>query len=310
VNTSVVLRSYLVAWLFALSVSLGAMAALMVYRLTGGSWGAPVRRYFEAALAQLPLLAVLFVPLAIGLPQLFEWVNGGSDKGWYLNEPFFLMRAVVYLAAWVVLAMLLRRAGRRAGALSAAGLLIYAATVTLAAVDWIGSLAPHWSSTALGLIVITGQGLAAFAFAVSCAAARAEVSADQANDLGNLLLAFVMTWMYLVFAQYLIIWAEDLPRENIWYLTREQGVWPVIAVVLVVAQFAVPFGALLFRRVKREPRWLLLVALLALAAHWIDIAWLVLPPLNFHWTDVATLVVIAGLWLYGVRRYLVRVAHG
>jgi hypothetical protein len=299
-----------VAWLFALSVSLGAMASLMMYHLTGGSWGVPVRRYFEAAVAQVPLVALLFIPLAIGLPHLFAWVNGGSDKEWYLNEPFFLVRAGLYLAIWVVLAIFLRRSEERATALSAAGLLIYGVTATFAAVDWIGSLAPHWSSTALGLIVITGQGLAAFAFAVSCAAARAEVSADQANDLGNLLLAFVMTWMYLVFMQYLIIWAEDLPRENTWYLTREEGVWPVIAVLLIVAQFVVPFGALLFKRVKREPRWLLLVALLVLAAHWVDIAWLVLPPLSFHWTDDVAVVIVGGLWMFGFRRYLGRVAHG
>src|SRR5581483_712370 len=109
VNVSILMRSYLLAWWFALSVSLGAMASLMVYQLTGGSWGAPVRRYFEAALAQVPLLAVLFVPIAIGLPRIFEWVDGGSDKQWYLNEPFFLARAVVYLVAWIVLARLLRR---------------------------------------------------------------------------------------------------------------------------------------------------------------------------------------------------------
>jgi hypothetical protein len=310
VNASVVLRAYLLAWLFALSVSLGAMAALMVFRLTGGSWGAPVRRYFEAALAQVPLLAVLAIPLALGLPHLFEWVDGGSGKRWYLNEPFFLLRAGFYLAAWIALAVLLRRSRGHAGALSAVGLLIYGVTTTFAAVDWIGSLAPQWSSTALGLIVITGQGLAAFAFAVSCAAASSELTADQANDLGNLLLAFVMTWMYLVFMQFLIIWAEDLPRENVWYLTREEGVWPVIAVVLVVTQFVVPFGALLFRRVKRDPRWLLAVALLVLVAHWVDIAWLVLPPLNFHWTDFVATVCVGGGSLYAVRRYLVRVAHG
>jgi hypothetical protein len=131
---------------------------------------------------------------------------------------------------------------------------------------------------------------------------------ERANDLGNLLLAFVMTWMYLVFAQYLIIWAEDIPRETVWYVMRSDGVWHALAVTLVFGQFVVPFSLLLFRRVKRDPRTLLAVAVLALAAHWLDIAWLVLPSSGRepHWTDFVATLAVGGVWLFGFWRHLVR----
>jgi hypothetical protein len=329
-SLSFTLRSYLMAWLFALSLSLGSMAALMTYHLSGGAWGVPVRRYFESAAAQLVTLAVLFIPIAVGVTHLFPWAAVPvQDKRWYLNVSFFVARAIAYLVIWVVLALLLERSARRqqrATGLSAVGLLIYGCTVTFAAVDWVGSLAPKWSSTALGLIVITGQGLGAFAFAVVCAArmqltfrtrdtvlpeaakhAPVELTADRGNDLGNLLLSFIMTWMYLVFVQYLIIWAEDLPRETGWFLMRQHGIWYAVGIVLVVAQFAVPFTLLLFRRVKRSTRGLLAVASLALAAHWLDVAWLVLPSgeTGFHWTNIAATAGIGGVWLYGFGRHLV-----
>jgi hypothetical protein len=327
-NVSFALRSYLMAWLFALSLSLGSMAALMTYHLTDGGWGVPVRRYFESAVWQLALLAVLFVPIAIGVTHLFPWAatSAGGGKHWYLNTTFFVIRAIVYLLIWIVLALLLERSARRqqrVTGLSAIGLLIYGCTVTFAAIDWVGSLVPQWSSTALGLIVIVGQGLGAFAFAVACAArmqlllasrptlspehvkhAPVELGAERGNDLGNLLLAFIMTWMYLVFVQFLIIWAEDIPRETVWFLMRSRGIWQPVAIILVLIQFVVPFTLLLFRRVKRSARALLAVALLALAAHWLDLAWLVLPGDGIggdtlHWTDIAATAGVGGIWLYG-----------
>ena len=340
-DLSVFLRSYLLAWLFVLSISLGSMAVLMMYHLTGGAWAMPVRRYFEAAVAQMPLLALLFIPIALGLSHTFGWVLPAdaagqavaSAKRWYLNEPFFLARAGIYLLAWIALAVLLEGAARRhrrLPGLSAAGLLIYGVTVTFAAVDWIGSLVPGWSSTALGMIVMTGQGLGAFAFAVSCAAGMhlalrrlrtpvtshaphgpAALTAERGNDLGNLLLAFVMTWMYLVFVQFLIIWGEDLPRETSWYLMRNQGLWRVLTLALVLGQFALPFGLLLFRAVKRNPLALWMVALLALAAHWLDLAWLVLPSATpaagaLHWSDFAASLGIGSVWMYALWRHLAR----
>jgi hypothetical protein len=320
------LHSYLIGWLFFLGLSLGSMGVLMMQHLTGGRWSAPVLPYFAAALAPLPLLALLFILLALGAGHLFPWAAphppvSALDKSWYLSRGFFELRAAVVLVAWLILAFLLRR-GHHFAALSALGLILYLLTMTLAAVDWIGSLQPRWSSTALGLIVITGQGLAAFAFATGCAtvtevrAARTRafglpplLTAERSGDLGNLLLSFVMTWAYLAFVQFLISWAEDLPRENVWYLPRMSGSGGVLGLALILLQFAVPFALLLFRALKRDPRVLAAIAGLLLLAGWLNIVWLISPSLvpsdpAPRWTDIAATIGIGGLWAYLVLRDL------
>ncbi|HYX75060.1 MAG TPA: hypothetical protein VE819_10295 [Steroidobacteraceae bacterium] len=321
-----VLRSYLIGWLFFLGLSLGSMALLMMHHLTGGGWSAPVHRYFAAALAPLPLLALLFIILALGAPHLFPWAAvpppaGALDKTWYLNRGFFELRAALVLVAWIVLALLLRR-GQHLTRVSALGLIVYILSMTVAAVDWIGSLEPRWSSTALGLVVVTGQGLAAFAFATECATLTelrttrthtrerpTQLSAERCGDLGNLLLAFVMTWAYLAFVQFLITWAEDLPRETVWYLPRLAGGAGVLAIALILLQFAVPFALLLFRDLKRDPRTLTGIAGLLLLSGWLNVVWLVAPSLArsqpaFHWADVVATLGIGGLWAYAFLRDL------
>jgi hypothetical protein len=297
----------------------------MTHHLTGGDWGRPVRRYFEAMLAPLPILALLFVPLALNLPKLFAWARDAHTS--YLNTTFFLARAVTFFALWLLFAHLLTRAGRdqrRAIGLSAAGLVVYLITVTLAATDWIASLTPRWASTNLGLIVVTGQGLGALAFAVAAASRLSlacgpdersidpwRVTPERGNDLGNLLLTFVMTWMYLAFVQLLIIWAEDIPRETTWYLPRLQGKGRYFAIAVMLIQFAIPFAFLLFRRIKRNVRTLFLIAMGLLAAHLLDAAWLILPsvwhsggPIGAAWRFILAALAIGGGWLYFVARDL------
>jgi hypothetical protein len=256
-------------------------------------------------------------------------------KRWYLSFGFFVVRNAVYFAVWLALGHLLRRWAfarapdaplrdrERLRAISATGLLLCAATVTFAAVDWIMSLVPHWYSTTFGLLVGIGQTMTAFTFAIACAAWRYRHAAGaQANlpstgpvdersptdvpglfqDLGNLVLMFVMTWAYLAFTQYLIIWAEDLPNEIAWYLPRVETSWHDVALFLIAVHFAVPFLVLLSRRAKRVPRALGTVAALLLFAHLVDAFWLVVPPFRPHgisvaWSDVFAVAALGGLFV-------------
>lgn len=325
-------QSYLFVWLFCLGLSLGAMANLMVHHLTGGAWGWLIRRPLEAAVMALPLLALLFVPLLFGLADLYPWARpetvAGSallqEKAWYLDRPFFLLRAAIYFAVWLALAYRLASLSNvqdrdadpalagRLRALSAAGLIAYALTVTFAAVDWIMSLTPSWYSTAFGLLIGVGQSLSAFAFAILCAGRLAEreplrelAAPARFQDLGNLLLMFVMTWAYLAFTQYLIIWAEDLPPEIAWYLPRTQTSWRWVAIFLIVFHFALPFLILLFRAAKRSARAMAALGGAMLAVHWVHVLWLVAPAFRtggfaLHWMDLSATLGIGGLWLAAV----------
>lgn len=331
-HPSAVIQSYFIAWLFFLGLSLGSMTTLMIYHLTGGDWGQPVRRWLEAALAPLLLLAVLFLPIAIGLPHLFMWAIGrtelttldGHSQRWFLNPPFFLLRAGLYLAIWLVLSRLVvrgMRTGRPLTSVCAIGLLAYALTAMFASVDWVDSLMPLWYSTVVGLIFMTSQNLSAFALAIVCATALhlalarnagglgrgsqapPELTKDRCIDLGTLLFVYVLTWAYVAFSQWIIVWGGDLPHETAWYLPRWQSSWRWVTYAIESAQFGIPFVLLLFRALKQDARAMLAIAAFVLSVHWLYVAWLVKPSVatagvSLDWTDCAATVGIGGLWIW------------
>jgi hypothetical protein len=326
IDRHAIFPSYLFVWWFLLGIPLGSMAILMVHNLTGGGWGELIRPALEAALGMLPVSLLLSIPLWLGLSDLYVWARPDDvsaspllrAKAWYLDPTFFFLRGAVYFVVWLALSYLLRKwsfarvtgtdAGdaRRLRAISAIGLLLYGVTITFASVDWIMSLSPQWYSTTFGLLVGIGQSLGAFSFAIVCAAwfyrGAQDDLASVFQDLGNLLLMFVMTWAYLAFTQYLIIWAEDLPNEIVWYLPRVQTSWHLIAIFLVVFHFALPFLVLLSRRAKRVPQALGMLAAMLLFAHIVDAFWLVTPafrPMGFtiDWSDLFAVFALGGIWL-------------
>jgi hypothetical protein len=324
-NRTAALASYLLVWWFLLGIPLGSMAVLLVHNLTGGAWGERIRPALDRALDMLPWTLLLSLPLWPGLNLLYAWARpdavGASPllqaKAWYLAPSLFSVRAAICFALWLALSHGARRyafarmpgadvaAARRLRAISAVGLLLYAATVTIAAVDWLMSLTPEWHSTTFGLIAGIGQALCAFSLGIVCAAWLYPRQRDDSRvfqDLGNLLLMFVMTWAYLAFMQYLIIWAEDLPTEIGWYLPRVRTSWRGLGIVLVVFHFALPLVVLLSRRAKRAPYALAALAAMLLFAHLADAFWLVAPTfapaaLTVHWSDVFAVAGLGGVWL-------------
>jgi hypothetical protein len=321
-------QSYLFGYLFALGLALGCMAILMTQYLTGGDWGVVIRRILESAMRTLPWLAVGFLPIALGARFLFVWAHpaqaGGGALDYrteYLNLPFFLVRAVVYFAVWLVMASQLdkwsreqdRNNGflslRRMRRLSGPGLVIYAVTITFAAFDWVMSLNPEWYSTIFGLLIIGGQALSAVAFAIVVAALLAKQAPMASvfqprhfHDLGKLLLAFTMVWAYLSFSQLLIVWSGNLPQEIPFYLPRMQSSWRWVGVLLIVFHFALPFALLLSRDLKKRGELLAAVAGLVIVMRLIDLFWLVAPwfrlqGLTVDWLDPVTAIGIGGVWL-------------
>ena len=289
------MSSYLFAWLLFLGLALGGMANLMLLELTGGRWGVVVRPAFEAANRLVPLAALLAIPVLVGMRALFPI----ADTGWF-TPGFFVGRALCYLAIWSGLSLLLRRSVSEA--LSALGLIVYTFTVSLAAVDWIGSLVPEWYSTALGLVVGVGQMLGAMALAIAYIGLRTPPGERSLFiDLGNLLLMYVLTWAYLAFMQFLIIWVGNLPREISWYVPRLQTGWFAVGVLLVVFHFFAPLAILLSRAAKRSAFFLGAFAAALLAMHAIDVYWLVAPSVrpggfSVAWLDPVALAALAAIW--------------
>lgn len=332
-NLAQFFRAYLVAYLFWSGISLGCLALLMLHHLAGGAWGAMIRRLLEAGTRTLPLMVVLFVPLFFGCTVLYSWAQPEvvahdallQHKSLYLNVPFFLQRAVAYFAIWLMLAFFLnywsrqqerlagerqeRRVQRRLRLLSAPGLMLYVLTVTFAAVDWIMSLEPHWYSTLYGVVILAGQILAALAFAIVLITWLAEVppvltvlAPQHLHDLGNLLLAFVMFWAYIVFSQFLLIWSGNLPEEISWYVHRTHGGWEWLGLLVLLAHFGLPFVVLLSRTSKRRAPVLACIAAGLLVMHLLELLWLVLPafyPSQFvlPWLAIGLTIGMGGLWM-------------
>ena len=322
-------RSYLWSYMFYIGLALGCMAVAMLQYLTGGAWGLVIRRLAESGTRTLPLLVLLFIPIAIGIPRLYEWSHAEAvardellrHKSVYLNVPFFLIRAAVYFAGWIAFSYFLNKWSRqqdetggepiyrRLQLISGPGLVFWGFSVTFMAVDWILSIDPHWFSTIFGLLFLAGQGLSSLAFLTTLLillASRPPLAAiitrRHVHDLGKLMLAFVMVWAYFAFSQFLIIWAGNMADEIPWYVERLRGGWEYIGLALVVLHFALPFALLLSRDLKRNFRLLTGVALLILFMRFVDLYWLVAPDFRkgqfgVSWMDFIAPIAIGGIWL-------------
>ena len=322
-------RSYLLAFIFWLGFPLGCAAFLMVHHLTGGFWGLPIRRPLEAGTRTLPLITALVLPLLLGVGRLYSWTNPNlvaadvvlKSKQLYLNLPFFLIRNVIYFAVWWALIRGLNRwsdeqdrtgdprIALRLENMSGPGLVLYGLTVTFFSIDWIMSLEPHWFSTIFGMIFMVLQVLSALALAVFVAGFLSQyepiasvITSDRFNDLGNLVLTFVMLWAYLSFSQFLIIWAGDLINEIPWYLTRARGGWAMIAVLLIFLSFAIPFFLLLMRPIKRRVETLSTLCGALILITFVDVYWMVAPAFEkagprFYLLDFLLPVGIGGIWV-------------
>ncbi|HJV26910.1 MAG TPA: hypothetical protein VJ673_14575 [Aromatoleum sp.] len=284
---SAFLAVWLATWFYCLGIVLGGLANVWIHTLTGGAWGEAIRAPLLQLGRMLPWLSVLFLPVLVGVSDLYPWavdpialageVEAPGFKSVWLQPEYFALRAMALLVLWNLLAWASRQPGlERSRGFAAAALVLYGFSISVAAVDWIMSLMPLWYSSSFGLLVAMGQILAGMAFA-AIFAATAALEAQVRRDIGNFLLAYVMTWAYLAFTQFLVIWSENLPHEIAWYVVRRDGGWLVLGVILAMVQFAAPLLLLLFRAVKDSPRRLAWTASGLLAAHLLDVWWLVLP---------------------------------
>ncbi len=328
--------AYLVAFLFWTGISLGSIGLTFLHHVVGGSWALPLRRPFEAAASLIVLMALFFVPILLGIRFLYVWTDPEvlkhhaviAQKTAYLNTSFFATRAVFYFALWSAAAYLLNlwskaqdgrsddAPSRRLHAIAGPALVLMFLSASFAAFDWGMSLDPDWFSTIYGAMFIVGEILACLAFVTLVAIRlsayepmKTAVTADRLNDIGNLLLAFTMLWAYMSFSQFLITWLGNISEEVVWYLRRMEGLWGVVALILIGFQFFAPFFALLIRQNKRRAEWVLPIAVWILIMRVVELAWLVLPASatpgkpQFPWGSLpwiaSSIVGVGGIWIAG-----------
>lgn len=302
------LTAYLCSWLFVLGIALGSLAMVMLHNLTGGEWGILVRRVHESAMLTIPLLAIAFIPIAIGYKHLYPWSSPDAFESHGLHHQahtwftygFWLVRAVIYFVLWSLLAWVLAgwslqydrtndpALGRRIAKVSAGGLVILILTITFAAVDWIMAREAGWFSTIIGFIIAVGQAASAMMFGVLLLEVLGRVpplsrimTRPLMNDLGNLMLTLVILWTYMSFAQLLIVYMGNIAHETPWYVRRGFGQihngWIWVGVLLLVFHFFTPFLLLLWKQSKRHLWSLTAIAGLVLLMRLIDCFWWAAP---------------------------------
>ncbi|HEV2396559.1 MAG TPA: hypothetical protein VGS27_06440 [Candidatus Sulfotelmatobacter sp.] len=332
-------RGYLLGYMDWLGVALGSMAIVMIRHLTGGGWGTVIRRILGAAMRTLPILAILFIPVIIGVLQHrnYPWLmpldaiqdphirehleKHGFIKSAYLNAGGFITRAIIYLVIWNVLSFLLSMWSKQTDkpnapdntqkfkAVAGPGLILYGFTITFATIDWVMSLDPSWISTIFGLIILAGELTSAICFAIVVERILVKyrpmselLKPDFVHDHGKWTMAFIMLWAYFSFSQWLIIWAGNLPSEITFYLKRISNGWGGVALFLAIFHFCVPFAILLSRRLKRDIRKLVWVAVWLLFMRFVDLFWIVEPNFSKNFTvtiaDIIVPIAIGGIWLF------------
>lgn len=319
--------SYITAWMFVLTVPIGMLGLMLISHVTRGAWGVIARRIFEAGARSLPVMALLFIPVILGMRQIYVWADPEvvahdtliQQKVMYLNVPFFLGRAALYFLVWTGLAYVIGGLSRRQdddadpalaqrmSSIAAGGLVAFALTLTFATFDWMMSLDPHWFSSIYGVYYFGGAALTALSLLVVLMLWLARFEPlDQVlrpvhfHDWGKLMLAFTMLWAYFSVSQLIIIWSGNLPEEVPWYITRTTGLWKAFPYLIIVLHFFVPFTLLLSSDLKADRRRLGAVAVFIIVMRFVDTYWQSAPSLEFsawNWLDLALPVAIGGLWL-------------
>ncbi len=323
-------HAYLFSYMWVLGMTLGSLGLLMLQHLTGGNWGIVIRRPLEAASRNIWLMVLMFLPIVPGMKTLYaEWLDPARLKAspltdWqakYLTHNGFLFRAVIYFVVWFALVWFFnawskqqdtdrddRALRRRIKLFAGPGIILYILALTFAAIDWVMSLSPHWASTIYGFIFVGGQAITAMALIIITVVmlSKSEPYSEflgkrHLHDLGKLLFAFNMLWAYFAFSQLLIIWSGNQPEEISFYRSRLYGQWGVVAVIVLLFSFAIPFLLLLSRDIKRTASLIWKVALWMILMRLVDLYWMTRPEFTSSavpgWIDIVVPVALVGLWL-------------
>jgi len=332
--------SYLVAFLFFLTITLGNMFFVLFQHISRAGWSATVRRVAEIVMSNIPILAVLFIPIFFGIHDLFHWSHHEEVladhllqiKAPYLNVPFFIIRAVLFFAIWMWIAKLYFKSSvaqdesgdqsitlklQRAATYS---IILFALTVSFAAFDWIMSLTPHWYSTIFGIYVFAGclvSGVATLSLLLMLLKRNGylqdTVTVEHFHDLGKLLYGFNIFWTYIAFSQYFLIWYSNIPEETHWFADHFYGNWNTVAIFLTVGHFVIPFILFMSRHAKRNLKVHAVMALWLLFMHLVDLYWVIMPTfykkgIHVSLVDATSIVAVGCLSLYFILKRMSRVS--
>ena len=321
--------SWLLAFMFFLSICLGSLALVMLHHLFDASWSVPIRRVCEQIDFLFPVMAILFIPIAILAPKMYPWMEMVSahtaNHAVKAKYPLFSFGGyysvvVICFAVWSLLSYKLRfwslqqdqtgsvlctRMMRR---YSAFGIFLFAFTLTLAAIMWMKALFEEWFSTMYGVWYFAASMWTTIftIYVITVVLKRQGPLREVATDktfyfIGSLMFAFTVFYAYITFFQYFIIWNANIPEETFWFILREKGTWWYVGMIIIFGHFFIPFLSLLRIDWKIKAQWFMIfLAVWAWMMNFFDMSFNIMPakhPNGFvlHWMDVACMFFFAGL---------------
>jgi hypothetical protein len=324
---------------FFFAISLGALFFLALQYVTEAAWSVAVKRIFEGIVGYLPIgIGILLVVFAAGsahLHHLYHWMdpevyNPESEhydaiiagKSAYLNQPFFWIRTLVYMAVFYIYAKFVRKQSLLEDQLggtdthfkvmgkSAVFMVLFAVFSSTLSWDWIMSIDTHWFSTLFGWYVFSGMWVSAMIVAVLLVVylkgkgLLEMINESHVHDLGKWMFAVSFLWSYLWFSQFMLIWYSNIPEEIIYFQQRIDH-YKVLFFGTFFINFAFPMLILMSRDTKRNVIYLLPVAFIILIGHWLDVYMMVTPgTLGDHYhigfTEIGMFLGFLGLFLFTV----------
>jgi hypothetical protein len=325
-NQKQFLFSWLVAFMFFLSLVLGGLFLVIAHHLFDASWSVPIRRITENLACLAPVMAVLFLPIAIFPKQIYAWmtIDPHTDHALHTKYPLltmggFYIVTVLCFVIWTVFSWALRaeslkqdktgdaRHTKKMRFLACLGVVFFALSLTMGAIMWVKALQHNWFSTMFGVWYFAGSVWLTIAtvYTITMCLKRMGPLRDITSQttfyfLGSLLFAFTVFYAYITFSQYFIIWNANIPEETFWYVLREKGTWFQVSQIIIFGHFFLPFLMLL--RIDVKMMFPLMAALTAWAwlMHFIDMQFNIMPVLHpdgfvLHWLDICCMAFFAGL---------------
>jgi len=290
----VLLRGWLTAFAVWSCIPIGSMTLLLIHRLTSGEWGYAAAPVLRPAAMLTPLVTLALLPVLLRLRDVYPWAADPStvpaDVGrWYLNEVSFLIRALIALTGWSLLAVIFA-AGAGRQLLAGLGLAFFGLTISLVAVDWYLSPEPHYVATAFAAMIAVQQLLAALAFAVLIGGPT--IDGKVAGDLGGLLMTTLLGVVYLELMTFVVAWYGDLPDKSAWFLKRADSGWIAVLIMAILFGAVLPFSMLLVKAIRDSRRGLRIAGSLILFGTTLHIAWLLVPAFDAQAGVIAVACVV------------------
>ncbi|MFO1063676.1 MAG: quinol:cytochrome C oxidoreductase [Pirellulales bacterium] len=301
-------HSYLTNFIYGLSFTIGGLFFTLITQLARAGWCATIRRLAELMAVTVTWWAALFLPIVAivlaGGTDLYKWADPehsglAADKLMYLNSKWFIIRAVVYFAVWVIASSYFFAKSREQDetgstdiSLSlqkASGPLIvlFALSLNFAAFDWVMSVDATWYSTIFGVYLFAASMMAFFAFSIATFSflqkqgkVQKYVTVEHYHDMSKFMFGFVFFWTYIAFSQFLLYWYGNIPEETLWFKHRMEDGWQYVGLFLILFHFALPMLGMMSRHVRRNRQVMTCWAIFLLFVHWVDMTFLIMPNLG------------------------------